>query len=62
MLSNPDTCLRWVNLFANDFGSRALTGDEGRLALDGLGLLAYAAEMEMKSRSLGRSWNTKKPK
>ena len=39
-----------------------LTEAERKLALDGLGLLAYAAEMEMKSRSLGRSWNTKNPK
>jgi DNA-binding MarR family transcriptional regulator len=39
-----------------------LTEAERKLALDGLGLLAYAAEMEMKSRSLGKSWNTKNPK
>lgn len=36
-----------------------LTVSERKLALDGLGLLAYAAEMEMKSKSLGKSWNTK---
>ena len=36
-----------------------LSAKERQLALDGLGLLAYAAEMEMKSRSLGKSWNTK---
>lgn len=30
---------------------------ERKLALDGLALLAYAAEMEMKSKSLGKSWN-----
>jgi DNA-binding MarR family transcriptional regulator len=35
---------------------------ERKLALDGLGLLAYAAEMEMKSKSLQRSWNDRKTK
>src|SRR5579859_1868895 len=34
-----------------------LSPKEVQLAMDGLGLLAYAAEMEMKSRSLGKSWN-----
>ena len=47
-----DTCPGWASL----------TEAERKLALDGLGLLAYAAEMEMKSRSLGKSWNTKNPK
>lgn len=37
-----------------------LNEKERKLALDGLGLLAYAAEMEMKSKSLGKSWNTSK--
>lgn len=35
---------------------------ERKLALDGLGLLAYAAEMEMKSKSLGKSWNNRNNK
>lgn len=29
-------------------------------AMDGLRLLAHAAEMEMKSKSLGKSWNNRK--
>jgi len=36
-----------------------LSPKEVQLAMDGLGLLAYAAEMEMKSRSLGKSWNNR---
>lgn len=36
-----------------------LSGKEVKLAIDGLGLLAYAAEMEMKSKSLGKSWNNR---
>ena len=39
-----------------------LSVTERKLALDGLGLLAYAAEMEMKSKSLGKSWNDRKTK
>ncbi len=39
-----------------------LSPTERKLALDGLGLLAYAAEMEMKSRSLQKSWNNRKNK
>lgn len=39
-----------------------LNPTERKLALDGLGLLAYAAEMEMKSKSLGKSWNDRKTK
>lgn len=39
-----------------------LSPAERKLALDGLGLLAYAAEMEMKSKSLGKSWNRKNTK
>ena len=35
---------------------------ERKLALDGLGLLAYAAELEMKSKSLRNSWNDRKTK
>lgn len=35
---------------------------ERKLALDGLALLAYAAEMEMKSKSLGKSWNNRSTK
>lgn len=34
-----------------------LSPEELKLAMDGLGLLAYAAEMEMKSKSLRGSWN-----
>jgi DNA-binding MarR family transcriptional regulator len=34
-----------------------LSSKERKLALDGIGLLAYAAEMEMKSKSLRKSWN-----
>ena len=34
-----------------------LSKKERQVALDGLGLLAFAAEMEMKSRSLNKSWN-----
>lgn len=34
-----------------------LTAQERQVALDGLGLLAFAADMEMKSRSLSKSWN-----
>jgi DNA-binding MarR family transcriptional regulator len=37
-----------------------LSATERKLALDGLGLLAYAAEMEMKSKSLGKSWNDRR--
>lgn len=33
-----------------------LTGEELKTALKGLGLLSYAAELEMKSRSLERAW------
>lgn len=33
-----------------------LTADELTTALKGLGLLSYAAELEMKSRSLERAW------
>ncbi len=33
-----------------------LSEDERKIALDGLGLLAFASEMEMKSRSLSKSW------
>lgn len=33
-----------------------LTGEELKMALKGLGLLSYAAELEMKSRSLERAW------
>jgi DNA-binding MarR family transcriptional regulator len=36
-----------------------LSPKEMQLAMDGLGLLAYAAEMEMKSKSLGKSWNNR---
>lgn len=36
-----------------------LNATERKLAMDGLGLLAYAAEMEMKSRSLKKSWNNR---
>lgn len=36
-----------------------LSPQEVKMAIDGLGLLAYAAEMEMKSRSLGKSWNNR---
>ncbi len=36
-----------------------LSEKERQVALDGLGLLAFAAEMEMKSRSLSKSWNTR---
>lgn len=36
-----------------------LSGREIKLAMDGLGLLAYAAEMEMKSKSLSKSWNNR---
>ena len=39
-----------------------LSVTERKLALDGLGLLAYAAEMEMKSKSLQKSWNNRKNK
>jgi MarR family transcriptional regulator, organic hydroperoxide resistance regulator len=39
-----------------------LSATERKLAIDGLGLLAYAAEMEMKSKSLGKSWNNRKTK
>jgi DNA-binding MarR family transcriptional regulator len=39
-----------------------LNPTERKLALDGLGLLAFAAEMEMKSKSLGRSWNNRTSK
>lgn len=39
-----------------------LTPSERKLALDGLGLLANAAEMEMKSKSLGKSWNNRNSK
>jgi DNA-binding MarR family transcriptional regulator len=39
-----------------------LSTTERKLALDGLGLLAYAAEMEMKSKSLQKSWNDRKNK
>lgn len=39
-----------------------LNATERKLALDGLGLLAYAAEMEMKSKSLGKSWNDRSSK
>jgi DNA-binding MarR family transcriptional regulator len=39
-----------------------LSSIERKLALDGLGLLAYAAEMEMKSKSLGKSWNKRTSK
>ncbi len=34
-----------------------LSEKERQVALDGLGLLAFASEMEMKSRSLSKSWN-----
>ncbi|MDN5204172.1 MarR family transcriptional regulator [Fulvivirgaceae bacterium BMA10] len=33
-----------------------LTVQERKIALDGLGLLAVAAEMEMKSKSLSKAW------
>jgi DNA-binding MarR family transcriptional regulator len=33
---------------------------ERKQALDGLDLLTYAAEMEMKSKSQGKSWNDRK--
>ncbi|MEO1049332.1 MAG: MarR family transcriptional regulator [Bacteroidota bacterium] len=33
-----------------------LTPTERKIAMDGLGLLAYASEMEMKSKSLEKSW------
>jgi DNA-binding MarR family transcriptional regulator len=36
-----------------------LSPKEIKLAMDGLGLLAYAAEMEMKSKSLGKTWNNR---
>lgn len=36
-----------------------LSQREIKLAMDGLGLLAYAAEMEMKSKSLSKSWNNR---
>jgi DNA-binding MarR family transcriptional regulator len=36
-----------------------LNPTERKLALDGMALLAYAAEMEMKSKSLGKSWNNR---
>ncbi len=36
-----------------------LSPKEIKLAIDGLGLLTYAAEMEMKSKSLGKSWNNR---
>ena len=39
-----------------------LNPTERKLALDGIGLLAYAAEMEMKSKSLGKSWNNRTSK
>ena len=39
-----------------------LNATERKLALDGLGLLAYAAAMEMKSKSLGKSWNNRNSK
>ena len=39
-----------------------LNATERKLAIDGLGLLAYAAEMEMKSKSLGKAWNTRNNK
>ncbi len=39
-----------------------LDAKERKLALDGLGLLAYAAELEMKSKSLRNSWNDRKTK
>jgi DNA-binding MarR family transcriptional regulator len=41
---------------------KRLTAKERKLALDGLGLLAYAAELEMKGRSLGKSWNDRNKK
>jgi MarR family transcriptional regulator, organic hydroperoxide resistance regulator len=34
-----------------------LSPTERKLAVDGMGLLAFAAEMELKSRSLAKSWN-----
>ncbi len=34
-----------------------LNASERKMALDGLDLLTYAAEMEMKSKSQGKSWN-----
>lgn len=34
-----------------------LTDDERKMALDGLGLLAFASDMEMKSRSLNKAWS-----
>lgn len=39
-----------------------LNATERKLALDGLGLLAYAAEMEMKGKSLGKAWNNRNTK
>ena len=39
-----------------------LTAKERKLALDGMGLLAYAAELEMKGRSMGKSWNNRNKK
>jgi DNA-binding MarR family transcriptional regulator len=39
-----------------------LNTTERKLAIDGLGLLAYAAEMEMKSKSLGKTWNNRNTK
>jgi len=35
---------------------KRLTEEELRMALKGLGLLSYAAELEMKSRSLDKAW------
>ena len=34
-----------------------LSEKERKIALDGLSLLAYASEMEMKAKSLGKAWN-----
>ncbi|HZE83563.1 MAG TPA: MarR family winged helix-turn-helix transcriptional regulator [Puia sp.] len=38
-----------------------LSEKEKKIVLDGLGLLAYASEMEMKAKSLGKAWNNRNP-
>jgi hypothetical protein len=39
-----------------------LTEEELKTALKGLGLLSYAAELEMKSRSLDKAWANRSQK
>lgn len=60
LLSNEGLKIKKSKSVLDDDRVRALLGrlteDERKTAMKGLGLLAYAADLEMKSRSLDKAW------